>query len=296
MAKTYSIKDLETLSGIKAHTIRIWEQRYSLFNPQRTDTNIRRYSGNDLKLLLNIAVLSAEGYRISKIAKLDYEEVAQTTYKLLYSGKSLDKSIEALKIAMMDLDEEKFMKVIDDLIFQNGFEHTMTELIYPFLVLVGDLWQTGALSPMNEHFASSLIRQKIIVAIDRLSVPKLTNKKAFILVCPDGEMHEIGLLFSNYIIRNRGAFSLFLGTSVPVDDVLKVIRESGIKNVLLSTIVLGKKPVHFLKELVKKKEKDIQVYISGAQASALAEYKNADGVNFINDKKELEALLTDLDE
>jgi MerR family transcriptional regulator, light-induced transcriptional regulator len=212
---TYSIKDLEQLSGIKAHTLRIWEQRYDILSPDRTDTNIRTYDDNDLKLVLNIALLKDHGYKISEISKMLPEELSKEV--LLISDKQLNypDQIHALTISMLDLDEERFEKIVSTNTLQFGFENMMINIIYPFLSRIGTLWITGSIGPAQEHFISNLIRQKLIVAIDGQLPSLRPGAKKYLLYLPEGEMHEISLLFANYIIRSRQNKVIYLGQSLP---------------------------------------------------------------------------------
>ncbi|MCB0501935.1 MAG: MerR family transcriptional regulator [Bacteroidetes bacterium] len=274
----YSIKELELLSGIKAHTIRIWEQRYGLFHPERTSTNIRQYSSEDLKMLLNISLLNANGFKISKLSKLSEAEIAKETLKILQVNKSVHERMEGLKHAMLTFDEQLFVKIINEESFQDGFEKAMKNLIYPFLNLVGELWQTGAITPLHEHFISALIRQKLLAAIDRLPVPEQNLSKSFVLVCPEGEMHEIGLLYSNYMMRSRGVFTLYLGTNVPADDVVKIWHESGIKNMFLNVIVSNKKLNQFFEILHEGMSTNQNLYLSGTDVDILIPEKRLKNV------------------
>lgn len=215
---TYSIKDLEQLSGIKAHTLRIWEQRYDILSPDRTDTNIRTYDDNDLKLVLNIALLKDHGYKISEISKMPPEELSKEV--LLISDKQLNypDQIHALTISMLDLDEERFEKIVSTNTLQFGFENMMINIIYPFLSRIGTLWITGSIGPAQEHFISNLIRQKLIVAIDGQLPSLRPGAKKYLLYLPEGEMHEISLLFANYIIRSRQNKVIYLGQSLPFPE------------------------------------------------------------------------------
>jgi MerR family transcriptional regulator, light-induced transcriptional regulator len=215
---TYSIKDLEQLSGIKAHTLRIWEQRYDILSPDRTDTNIRTYNDNDLKLVLNIALLKDHGYKISEISKMSDEELSKEV--LLISDKQLNypDQIHALTISMLDLDEERFEKIVSTNTLQFGFENMMINIIYPFLSRIGTLWITGSIGPAQEHFISNLIRQKLIVAIDGQLPSLRPGAKKYLLYLPEGEMHEISLLFANYIIRSRQNKVIYLGQSLPFSE------------------------------------------------------------------------------
>ncbi len=214
----YSIRELEKLSGIKAHTIRIWEKRYGIIQPKRTNTNIRYYSNDDLKKLLNITILNRRGWKISEIAKLDNDELSEKVMNFSYNSKDTESQIEKLVIAMVDLDEAKFDQILSNAIMHDGFEQTIIRLIFPFFKKIGLLWQTGSINPAQEHFVSNLFRQKLMVAIDNLMIPDKENAKKFILFLPEDEFHELGLLFYNYLIKKSGHSVIYLGSSVPFQD------------------------------------------------------------------------------
>ncbi len=222
MVSSYSIKDLEQLSGIKAHTLRIWEQRYNLLSPKRTETNIRYYDDLDLKLILNVALLNDNGFKISKIAKMSETDMRSEVIRLTEKTLTYDDQIHALTICMIEMDEERFDKVLSTNIIKIGFEQTMLNIIYPFMSKIGVLWQTGAINPAQEHFISNLVRQKLIVAIDG-QVYKGGGKK-FLLYLPEGELHEISLLFAAYMIKLTGHKVIYLGQSTPSDDLYGVYR------------------------------------------------------------------------
>ncbi|MFC0184824.1 DNA-binding transcriptional regulator, MerR family [Pseudarcicella hirudinis] len=216
----YSIKDLEQLSGIKAHTLRIWEQRYDILRPNRTDTNIRTYDDGDLKLVLNIALLKEHGYKISEISKMTPETMSKEVVKISDQQLSYPDQIHALTLSMLDLDEERFEKIINTNTIQYGFETMMINIIYPFLSRIGTLWVTGSIGPAQEHFISNLVRQKIIVAIDGQLATLKPGAKKFLLCLPEGELHELSLLFGNYIIRARQNKVIYLGQSLPFSELL----------------------------------------------------------------------------
>lgn len=218
----YSIKDIEKLSGIKAHTIRIWEKRYKLVEPKRTDTNIRYYDDEDLKKLLNVALLNRHGHRISQIACLNNEELNRKIQTLSNTHRDNESRIDDLIISMIEMDEKKFEKVFSTAIMQSGFEDTILYTLYPFFEKLGILWQTGAVNPAQEHFISNLVRQKLVVAIDGIVDRSDPGRKHFLLFLPEGEFHELGLLFRHYILRKRGQKVTYLGQSVPFEDVIKV--------------------------------------------------------------------------
>ena len=219
---TYSIKDLEQLSGIKAHTLRIWEQRYNLLQPKRTDTNIRFYDDDDIKLILNVALLNDNGVKISKIASMSPNELREEVMKPTERSLTHDDNIHALTICMIEMDEERFDKILSTNILKLGFEQTMLNVIYPFMSKIGVLWQTGAINPAQEHFISNLVRQKLIVAIDG-QIPQQGGKK-FLLFLPEGELHEISILFASYLIKSKGHKVIYLGQSTPNDDLLSVFK------------------------------------------------------------------------
>jgi DNA-binding transcriptional MerR regulator len=217
---SYSIRDLEQLSGIKAHTIRIWEQRYNIIQPKRTDTNIRLYDDQDLKLVLNISLLKDHGFKISEISKLTIEQINKEVLAISDQKLSYPDQIHALTISMIDLDEERFEKIISTNFLQNGFENTMLNIIYPFLNRIGTLWITGSIGPAQEHFMTNLIRQKIIVAIDGQVIKHRPDVKRFMLYLPEGELHEISLLFTSYIIRAHHHRVIYLGQTLPFNELV----------------------------------------------------------------------------
>ena len=224
MIGKFSIKDLEKLSGIKAHTLRIWEQRYGILKPKRTDTNIRSYNNDELKLLLNITLLYNNGYKISKIAAYKKEEITDEVNKIVSTQINPCEQIDGLIIAMVEMDEQRFEKIISTNILQNGFNQTIENVIYPFLKKIGVMWQTGCVNPAQEHFISNLIRQKLIVAIDGQIVKENAESKKFVLFLPELELHELSLLYFNYLLKSKGHNVTYLGQSVPMLDLQKVIE------------------------------------------------------------------------
>jgi MerR family transcriptional regulator, light-induced transcriptional regulator len=219
----YSIKELEQLSGIKAHTIRIWEKRHKLIDPSRTPTNIRYYSDEDLKKIINVSLLNNNGIKISRIADMSLEQMNQKILEISELKNDASIHIDQLVIAMVDMEEESFEKILNNLILRFGFERTITEVVYPFLEKIGILWQTENISPAHEHFMSNLIRQKLIVAIDGLPLPPKTAKKV-LLFLPEGELHELPLLFYHYLSRKMGRRTYYLGPNVPHNDLISVFN------------------------------------------------------------------------
>lgn len=231
----YSIKDVETLSGIQAHTLRIWEQRYNFIQPERTDTNIRYYSDQQLIYILNVAFLNQTGYKISKLAKMSSSEINDEIAHKLLVQESDDINIHALHSSMIDFDEAKFNLVISNSIEKNSFEHTVNNLILPFLEKIGVLWRIGTINPAQEHFMTSLIRQKIIVAIDGLPTNKELKNKRCILYLPEGEFHELPLLLACYKLKKHNHQIIYMGASLPLLDLKKAIEFT--KPEVLLTIV-----------------------------------------------------------
>jgi len=230
----YSIKDLENLSGIKAHTLRIWEKRYNLIDPHRTKTNIRYYTDDDLKRILNVSVLYRHGIKISSIARLSDLELREEIFRVTSTSDSSDSVINSMVLSMIDLDEYKLEAMIDKSINKIGFKSTVTEVLYPFLGKVGILWQSGDVYPAQEHFVSFLIRQKIIAATDRIFNTFNPEGKKFLLYLPEGEWHEIALLFAQYLIVEANHEVIYLGQSVPYSDVLAIGASKKFDYVLLS--------------------------------------------------------------
>ncbi|HAM98455.1 MAG TPA: helix-turn-helix-type transcriptional regulator [Marinilabiliales bacterium] len=211
----YNINDLEKLTGIKAHTIRIWEKRYGLLEPSRTDTNIRYYSANDLKKLLNISVLNKNGIKISRIAEFSDQEIGEKVIEFTSRTSDVEDQVQALTMAMFHMNLQKFEKLLTVSYINRGFENTYLEIITPFLSKLGLLWQTGTITPAQEHFATNIIRRKIIVAIDGLLASYNDKSKRFILFLPEGEQHEISLLFAYYLLKKYNQHVTYLGTSIP---------------------------------------------------------------------------------
>nr|WP_321408714.1 MerR family transcriptional regulator [uncultured Carboxylicivirga sp.] len=267
----YSIKDLEKISGIKAHTIRIWERRYKLIEPQRTSTNIRLYSDDDLKRILNVSILNQNGIKISRIADLSQDQLRQRVIDLCLDTRNIDVQIESLLVAMLELDEGKFTNVLTNSIIKLGFESTVESILFPFLERIGILWQAGTVNPAQEHFISNLIRQKLIVAIDNEMqnfIPKSDKNIVFFL--PENELHEIGLLFYSLIARKEGYNVVYLGASVPMSD-LKIIVDVRKVDVFFTSFVSAQTKEE-LEEILYEYSKsipDTHFFIMGLQIKEL---------------------------
>ena len=263
----YSIKDLETLSGIKAHTIRIWEQRYRVITPDRTDTNIRTYCDTDLKKLLNIAMLNNNGLKISKISKLSDEDLSLEVQRIGESETEYPIQIDRLIVAMVDLDRSKFETILADCIETMGFEDTCINVLYPLLQKIGVMWLANSINPAQEHFISSLIIQKMYSAIDNLYTEGPKGKKV-IFFLREGELHEMGLLFFRYLMEKRGFDTIYLGQSVPFEDLKQTVEAH--KPDFLVTALVASPEDDFMEKYLKqlgKSFKDIKILASGFQIS-----------------------------
>ncbi|HPE42881.1 MAG TPA: MerR family transcriptional regulator [Bacteroidales bacterium] len=288
---TYSIKDLERLTGIKAHTIRIWEKRYGIVDPCRTESNIRWYNDEDLKKLLNISILNRHGYKISRIATLSLQQINQRIMEVVKPESDYLSQIESLVVAMIELCENRFERILNQSIIKIGFEETLYYVVYPFFEKIGLLWQTGAINPAQEHFISNLIRMKLFVAID--SLPAVTNSdaKKIILFLPEWELHEIGLLTYYYIAKKHGVKVYYLGQNVPFEDLISVAQS--VEPEMLATYfvsaVSSDKVQHYLKEIVRSFP-DLHILISGMQAIAM-EAELAEDIKLIRSANEFKSFV-----
>lgn len=283
----YKIRELETLTGIKAHTIRIWEKRYGLVQPDRTDTQIRTYSDSEMITLLNIALLNKNGVKISKIANMNADELALKVLEIK-NEPIPEGSTELLVLALVELDEHLFHKTFNELIENHGMVKTFSDFIVPFLDRIGVMWQVGSINPAQEHFISILIRQKLIVAIDKLPFDNNSSEKTMLFL-PEHEWHEIGLLFYNYVLRSRNIQTIYLGQSVPYDSVIECIRKLNPASLVTSWVASVDENFmkHYFTDL-KKHFPDLPILAGGFQVGEhLKEISNL--VIPISSPKDIEA-------
>ena len=217
----FSISDLEAFTGVKAHTIRIWEQRYGLLNPHRTDTNIRVYSDRDLKKLINVSMLNRLGFKISRIVAMTDDEIQQILVKSHERDSGEQHLLNMLKIAMLNFDSELFTQVCEHYIHTHSMDELLEEVFVPFLQELGILWQTSAICPAHEHFVSNLFRQHLSNAIQSVDEP-LSGETNYVLFLPPGELHELALMMVHYQLRRKGCRTVYLGQSVPLEDLGQV--------------------------------------------------------------------------
>lgn len=224
-AQQFSIKDLEHFTGVKAHTIRMWEQRYELLDPCRTSTNIRHYSGEDLKKLLNVRFLMDNGLKISKIANLTAKDLIRQVDELQVSQGIHASIFHSLKLSMIHYDEALYRSVVDAYTLEHGLDRAVLDVFLPFLSQIGVLWLTNAICPAQEHFISNLMRQSLHAGVQSLPMSMNEDAEVIVLYLPEREIHDISLLFLHYLCSMRGYRSVFLGASVPFEDLLNVAAQ-----------------------------------------------------------------------
>ena len=265
----YSIKDLEKLSGIKAHTLRVWEQRYDIIEPRRTKTNIRYYLDEDLKFILNIALLNKNGIKISKIAKMSKEEIAEKVAAISEINFEYGTQLDALTISMIEMDEYKFDRIVNTNIEQLGFERTMLEIIYPFLDKLSVLWLTGSINPVQENFMSYLIRQKIIVAIDNEPLVSGKHVDKFLIYLPEGEKQELSMLFMHYLLKSRRNRVIYIGQDITLADLKDACNIHNPDYIFtMITETFAKEPVQQYVDRLAANFKDSHILLSGYQVVA----------------------------
>lgn len=221
----FSIKDLENLSGVKAHTIRIWEKRYNILEPMRSTTNIRNYDTHNLQKLLNIVLLHNYGYKISRIAEHSSEKIELLVREIISEKSSKSHAVNAFKMAMMNFDQVLFFKTYANLLSEKSFREIFYDVLIPLMNEIGLLWQSGTITPAQEHFISYLIKQKLLVNTEKIQILEPTRTdKIFVLYLPENEIHELGLMYLNYEILLNGYKTIYLGESVPVES-LKAMKQ-----------------------------------------------------------------------
>lgn len=216
--KTFSISDIENLTGIKAHTIRIWEQRYNLISPKRTQTNIRYYDDADLCLFLNISTLNENGYKISKIAEMDGPQICDLVKTLQQDHYNLNVQVQTLSNAMLKMDDVEFDEILDKCVADLGVQHTIENIVFPFMRKVGFMWQVNTINIAHEHFATHKIEQRLISETAHLKHRSNPNKKKYLLFLPPYETHQVGLLYTLYLLKLHGHHTLYLGQNLPLES------------------------------------------------------------------------------
>jgi MerR family transcriptional regulator, light-induced transcriptional regulator len=286
----YTIRDLDKLSGINAHTIRVWERRYGIIKPQRTGTNRRRYDDADLRKIINISILRRNGFKISEIAEMAESEIEEKVALLSTDVFNSDTHIDSMIKAMVAFDETAVNELINKSLMYKGMEETMTSLVFPFLKRIGVMWQTGSADIGAEHFISNIFRKKLIAAIDNMSPSSRQNRKKVLLFLPEKEMHEMGLLFFQYLVKKEGHESLYLGQSTPLSSVA-VSNRQWKADIIITGIMSGYpgfKADEYIKELSKAFPEQ-KVLVAGELATTAAKliFKNVFPLNSAEDLKSL---------
>ncbi|MCP9236862.1 MerR family transcriptional regulator [Lewinella sp. JB7] len=290
----YSINDVEKLTGIRAHTLRAWEQRYDLIAPRRSKANVRYYLEEDLRELSGIALLNKHGYRISKIAAMSPDERTELVTSLSSLNVSPDTQLDALTLAVVELNEYKFSLILNTNIEQRGFEETMMEVVYPFLDKLGVLYFTGSVAPVQESFVGGIIRQKILSATDRLPAAERSRQPVFVLFLPEGERQDLSMLFIQYLLRKRGFPTLYLGTGISPTDLADLCRATRVDYLLtLLSNSYVERPVEELVADMLEQCPDARLLLSGYQAS-LHDLSGFERVDKVAGLQEMLSFLTDL--
>lgn len=292
----FSISQLAQFSGVKAHTIRIWEQRYQALNPHRSEGNTRYYDGDQLRRLLNIVSLSNTGEKISKLCSLSDEELFKKVEE--YASEATQETdfqyfVSQLISAGMTYDEFNFHKIFSHCQLRFGMANTYKQVIYPLLERIGFMWMSNSIPPSQEHYISNLLCQKLFTAIDALSLPREEND-TWVLFLPENEFHEIGLLFTNYLLRSKGKKVIYLGSNVPIGSIRSTLTDVKAENILLFLVHgdFSEKHRQFLQEL-KTLQDNTKIWIA-ANVSFKEEAKNEPDINWLFSADDLEEKLGEL--
>ncbi|MBO0331915.1 MerR family transcriptional regulator [[Muricauda] lutisoli] len=274
----FSIRDMENLSGIKAHTIRIWEKRYNLFSPERTDTNIRTYNLESLQKLLNVTLLYNNGYKISKIAKMGEEKIPALVNEIISEKSEKSHALNSLKLAMLNFDQSLFLKTYNGLMEEKSFTQIFNDVFIPLLNELGLLWQTNTISPAHEHFISNLIKQKIYIHTEKLQFEAPTKKdEVYVLFLPENEIHELGLLYVNYQLALHGYKTIYLGQTMPIESLEDLLKYyTNIRFVSYFTVSPTKDEIDDYFDRfgeVLKKSPGSKLYVMGYQIQEIGEEK-----------------------
>lgn len=291
----FSIKDLENLSGIKAHTIRIWEKRYNVLKPMRTDTNIRLYDLPSLQKLLNITLLHDYGYKISKIATYSEDKIPSLVREIISSKTAKSHAISDFKMAMMNFDQELFFTTYNWLIAEKSFKEIFHQVFIPLMNELGLLWQSDTITPAHEHFISYLIKQKLLVNTEKLQVLKQTKTdKVFVLSLPMNEIHELGLMYLHYEILLNGYKSIYLGESMPIENLKDLKRHfDAIVFVSYLTVQPERDSIDaYINEMTSQLvDENTELWFTGRQVEFIQKENLSDNISIFTSISELVSLL-----
>ncbi len=274
---TFSIKDLENLTGIKAHTIRIWEKRYNVLEPMRTDTNIRLYDLSSLQKLLNITLLNDYGYKISKISKLNPDKIPVLVNEIISEKSAKNHAISSFKMAMMNFDQNLFFTTYNTLLSEKSFKEIFRDVFLPLINEIGLLWQTDTITPAHEHFISYLIKQKLLINTERVQVlPTTKENKIFVLYLPLNEIHELGLMYLNYELLSNGYKTIYLGESVPLSSIKDLKKHfDNITFICYATVEPSRSEINdYIKDVIKEVLDDTSEFWLMGRMTEYVEKKN----------------------
>lgn len=287
----FSISQLQQFSGIKAHTIRIWEQRYNALRPNRSEGNTRYYDNDQLRRLLNIVSLMDGDYKVSELCQMPDEKLFGLVKSTLLDKDgekgSASYFVSQLLAAGVSYDAPGFEKIFSASLHKYGIKDTYTKVIYPLLDRIGMMWSSNSIPPAQEHFISNIIRQKLFSAIDNVA-PARSATGPWLLFLPENEFHEIGLLFSYYLIRNAGKKVIYLGANVPLDTLIAAVKDTKPSNLMLFFVHndLVEECELYCKTLTKHFS-NINIHISGNE-KLISEVKKGKSINWIHSVEELE--------
>ena len=287
---SYTISDLERISGIQSHTIRIWERRYNALIPHRSQGNTRLYNDGHLKKLLNIVSLNESGFKISKICSLsdqDVEKLLDEQYPCLSDDKLAEFYISRLIRYGLSYNEEEFNLIIEEGFNKLGISQIYRRVIYPLMIRLGIMWRKNNICPAHEHFMANIIRKKLFTAINDLALPPDGNP-TWLLFLPEDEDHEIGLLFADYILRLNKQKVIFLGSKVPLDSIKNVFSTINIDHVLFFFVrtrlpAIAQKYINDLSEVCKS----AQMHLAGNQ-QVISKLKHIDHINCLQSLEDFE--------
>lgn len=289
----FSIKDIENLTGIKAHTLRIWEQRHSIIVPKRTDTNIRYYDGEDLKKALRVALLNQNGYKISRIQKMSEEDIDDAINEITDPQFQIDSLVTRLLECTIDMNMDEFEQLLNKHINKNGIDSTVEELIFQFLTKIGMMWMTSKIFPAQEHLVTNVIQRKILLAIEKLNAKPGTESKLYLLFLPEGEFHQIGLLYMHYHLLNNGQKVLYLGADSPIEQI-KLVEEVVHPDHLYTHLTSVAKDFDINSYVTRLSEilPDKDIFISGSMLQRSQVLDMPNNVIFINSLEEAKSIPT----
>ena len=290
--ESYSVAQVESITGISGHKLRIWERRYKFLKPKRTPTNIRFYTADDLKLLINVGILTRHGNRISKIGSLSSKEISEKVIELLTdTDTDFEDDISSLMLSAINFDENLFNNIFQRQLVRSGFLATITDLIYPFLNRVGVMWTASRIIPSQEHFITNLVRQKIISSIDSLQQPA-HDAPEILLFLFEGEDHELPLLIASFIIKDLGWKVYYLGQNIPLNDIVTIIKKRNIPTVMsMITAPQIDKVSNLIYDLISNT--DVHLILSGSKKN-IPNFENLETVSVVNNPTELISQLHNL--